>query len=184
MNVNQDFLNWLKARGDEGAYLFSTNEDFTYEDYLDYCEEMDMTPAPEDSDEYHNYVAQNRQDNYECDRDNCRCAGELKDRHFLITGTLGLWWGHPEIKPEIYDDFDSAIDRLIGGSDALDVDAHYDTECIYVNAHHHDGTNCFKVYLIRRGADIDILQSLIDENKLDINGEHKRFFEVITDFLY
>lgn len=58
---------------------------------------------------------------------------------------LGLWDGRHKCEPEEEDDFESAIRRCLG----RDID-HFEIYragrwTLYINAHHHDGTNHFKL---------------------------------------
>ena len=185
MERNEEFLKWLKERGEEGAYLFSNDSELSYEDYKEFCEEMGKKPKKKNSVEYYDFCENERQRQYDDDRDNCRYASALIGRKFLLTGKLGLWWGTPTIKPEVFNSFDDCVDRCISGSDAMTINAHYNTKCITLECSHHDGTNVFDIYIIKEGVDIDKLEEEIETLKFNMGErEFATYAEEITDFLY
>lgn len=62
-----------------------------------------------------------------------------------IDGNLGLWDGRHKIHPEEEDSWKEAIDRCIG-RDIEDFEIYQSGKyTIYIDAHHHDGTNRFKL---------------------------------------
>ena len=62
-----------------------------------------------------------------------------------INGNLGLWTGRHKIYPEEFDTWKEAIDRCIG-RDIEDFEIYQSGKyTIYIDAHHHDGTNRFKL---------------------------------------
>lgn len=62
-----------------------------------------------------------------------------------IYPNLGLWDGRHKCEPEEEDDFESAIRRCIGRD--IETFEIYRTGrwTLYIDAHHHDGTNHFKL---------------------------------------
>ena len=183
MKKNENFLKWLEGRPEKKAFLFSSDSEYTYSDYLEYCDDMGETPAPDNSNTFYNWVADMQSDNFETDLDNCRNSSILANTKFLVTGKLGLWWGRPTILPEIISDFDEVVERISEDN----IEAWYDTDCIYITASHHDGTNSFEVFIIKENADISALEDRIEKEKYDFNPRgayDKRFFEKITDFLF
>lgn len=69
---------------------------------------------------------------------------ENKDGEFEITGTLGVWTGTHEIKPVILDNNLKAIFKCLQSAD--DFEIYKDDNDYIINAHHHDGTNKFRVH--------------------------------------
>ena len=91
---------------------------FTREDYEEWCEENDLEAG--DEDEFFDWCAEETQANYEADMDNIESCSEY-NVPVVVTGTLGLWWGHPEIKPERFESVADAIRRCMHGSDCNNV---------------------------------------------------------------
>lgn len=182
MKKNKSFLKWLKQRPDGQAFLFSTQDEFSHEDYLEWCEINGIeSPGDEDSLEFHEWCRDTARVNYEEDLNNCRHSENLR-RRFVVAGTLGLWWGRPTIEAVICEDFDTMVKKVVS-KDILDVEAKYDTHCIHITCGHHDGENAFDVYLIKPTTDTEMLQSRIDNGKFDPEGYDRRFLEKITDYI-
>lgn len=73
-------------------------------------------------------------------------------RRVYITGTLGLWWGHPDIKPVECDSLESALRRCISRS-IQDIKAEEDERGrFFFSCYHHDGTNSFELSGPKGGA--------------------------------
>lgn len=183
MKKNNGFKQWLKSRPDGKAPLINSHEDLDYESYLEWCYDMDEEPAEENSDKFYDWVAEEQENIFECDKENLKYSRTIKDYKVLITGQLGLWWGRPTIKPEIMDNLLDAIMRCAEDR----VESVYDEKCVYVDAPHHDGCNCFQLYLIKPNVDINKLEERIEEIGYDYNPENayeRRFFEKITDYLF
>lgn len=183
MEKNKDFLKWIKTRPEQKAYLFSTETEFSYEDYVEDCEQRDITPGKKGSIEQYKWETQMRQDYYENDRDNIRHSKYGKDG-VVLTGAIGRWNGRFPIKPVIYPTLDEALTAISGG-DILDVEASYTTKCIEVTAKHHDFSNCFCIWLLKKNCNEYTLQDRIDNGTFDPESAYeKRFFiDKITDFI-
>lgn len=188
MKRNKGFINWFKKytekHKDELPCILDSHSEFEYADYVQFCEDNDLTPAPEDSQRYWDWLEEERQDSYECDRNNIKYSSVLANSKFVVVGQLGLWWGNPTIMPEIFDDFDSVIERV--AEDRLKVT--YDMDCFYLESSHHDGTNTFRAYMVKADANIEDLEDRIEKMKYDFdpakNVYDRRWFEKITDFPY
>jgi hypothetical protein len=63
----------------------------------------------------------------------------------VVMGTLGLWWGRPEIKPERYESVADAINDCIVRSDTQDAHVEFNDGVILVDCYHHDGCNSFTI---------------------------------------
>lgn len=117
--------------------------DFYYEDYVEDCEVNGIKPKPKDSHAYYEWCRDTAYENYEADMDNiahCK-AYQLP---VVITGSLGLWWGKPEIEPVVCDSVYEAVQKCIG-NDAVEVKVEWSDGVINVEAYHHDGCNCFTI---------------------------------------
>lgn len=67
-----------------------------------------------------------------------------REKKVKIYANLGLWDGRHKCEPVEEDDYASAIGRCINGSESFEV---YQAGkwTVYIDAHHHDGTNHFKL---------------------------------------
>lgn len=121
-------------------------DDFSREDYIDFCEDNDIEAGVGDyfEDGFREWCAKETQNIYE---DDMRAIKYCKEYNVpvVITGALGLWWGHPEIKPERYESVGEAIRRCINGSDCNDVLVEFNDGVITVDCYHHDGCNSFTI---------------------------------------
>lgn len=134
---------------------------YTYQDYLDWCDDCDIPEDErfgEDEDGGHLFFdwchGQVEQD-IDCDRENMRHS-EYANRDYMITGTLGLWNGHPTVGPMYIHGLNEAIEKCVSGRDIWDYDVFIndDKDFITVHAKHHDGTNVFEIHLLtREGAE-------------------------------
>ena len=132
---------------EHGQFVLLTNEvdydDFPYEEYVMECEDNGIEPGSSDSEEYAEWVDDYVRANWDADLDNIKYCKEY-NVPVTITGTLGLWWGKPEIQPVDMDSVYDAVKKCIGG-DAEFVTVYFDDGKITVHAHHHDGCNCFTI---------------------------------------
>lgn len=121
-------------------------DDFDREDYEAYCEDMGIEVGDEDdmNEAFYDWCAEETQANYEADMDNIESCSEY-NVPVVVTGTLGLWWGHPEIKPERFESVADAIRRCMNGSDCHDVLVEFNDGVITVDCYHHDGCNSFTI---------------------------------------
>ena len=67
-----------------------------------------------------------------------------REKKVKIYPDLGLWDGHHKCYTEEEDDFKTAISRCIRDMDDFEIYQAGDWT-IYIDAHHHDGTNHFKL---------------------------------------
>ena len=127
-----------------GKFTLATTdvEGFTYDEYLDFCEANDIEPGSDTSLEFYDWCAEEANINWE---DDMCCIKACKEYGVpvLITGTLGLWWGRPEIEPVRQESVYEAIQKCMGGADTVTVE--WEDGQINVYAGHHDGCNCFTI---------------------------------------
>lgn len=116
---------------------------YSREDYEEWCEMNGIEPT-DNEDDFFDYCAEETRDNYESDMDNIESCREYKVP-VVVTGTLGLWWGNPEIKPERFESVADAIHSCIERSDSNDVLVEFNNGVITVDCYHHDGCNCFSI---------------------------------------
>ena len=117
---------------------------FDREDYIDFCEDNGIEPGVGDDFEHNffDWCAEETQAYYEACMDNIEFCAEY-NVPVVVTGTLGLWWGHPEIKPERFESVADAIRRCINGSNCDNVLVEFNDGVITVDCYHHDGCNSF-----------------------------------------
>ena len=123
---------------------------YKYEDYKEWCEECDVDCIyEENSTEFYGWVHEQIDGDLESDRCNMEYS-KYANRDFLITGSLGLWHGHPSIQPVFMHGLLESIDKCVSHRDILDYDVFIndDEDFITVHAKHHDGTNVFQLHLL------------------------------------
>ena len=133
-----------KINYNRGKFVIATTstDGFSYKDYLEYCEEEGIQAEDEDSIEFYEWCEDEARINFDADLENIRFYEGYKIP-VVITGTLGLWWGHPEIEPVRTESVYDALERCFRGCDHVTVE--FDNGRIEVSASHHDGTNCFTI---------------------------------------
>ena len=97
--------------------IFSTDTDqYSYDDYKEWCKECDVDCIyEENSTEFYDWVHEQINQSIDDDRMNIKYS-EYADRDFIITGSLGLWHGHPTIEPVRINGMLEAIDKCISGN--------------------------------------------------------------------
>lgn len=127
-----------------GTFTLATTDTdgFTYEDYKEWCEDNDIEPGDENSDDFWEWCREEADNNWECDLENIRHCKEY-DVPCIITGSLGLWWGRPTIQPERMESVYDAILRCVREADMATVQ--WNDGVVTVDAYHHDGCNCFTI---------------------------------------
>ena len=132
-----------------GRFTILTNEvdyDEWRQEYEDFCEDMGLKKSEVG---FRNWVEEAVQMDFESDLENIRNYGGY-NVPVVLHGTLGLWWGRPEIKPMRFDSVYDALRKCIDGGDI--VKAEYNDGDIWVRCSHHDGTNSFIIRaLSKRG---------------------------------
>lgn len=136
-----------------GKFVLVTNEvdynEWSQEDYKDFC---DVNEIKYDAEDFYGWVEDETMCNYEGDLEAIREYDDYKVP-VLITGTLGLWCGHPEIEPVRMESVYEALVKCIGESGEY-VTAEWDDGKIEVRVAHHDGTNFFTIRaLSKKGQD-------------------------------
>lgn len=117
-------------------------DDFDRRDYEEWCEDNDMEPG--DEEDFFDWCAEETQNNYDADMDNINTCEEY-NVPVVVTGSLGLWFGRPSIRPERYESVAEAIIDCMDRSDSHDVYAEFNDGVILLDCYHHDGCNCFTI---------------------------------------
>ena len=115
---------------------------YSYDEYVDWCHDMEIEPAEEQSEEYWRWIAQQIEDDVECFFENLKYANDVNGE-CVVSGTLGLWDGRHEIEPKEFDTLEKAIKACWSNADYVTITGK--DGVIYVEAMHHDGTNRFEI---------------------------------------
>ena len=137
----------------KGDYTLATTDilQFDYLDFKDwYLDNYDVEDEDEIPDEHSSEFWDWCADEWECDLDNIKCCGKY-NVPCVITGTLGLWNGRPDIIPVKMDSVYDAIMK-IARSGVDDIDVKFVNGIIEVQGHHHDGTNCFEIHALTQAG--------------------------------
>lgn len=131
----------------KGRFILATTEgEFEWADYIDFCMANGITPTRED---FNEWCYEEAQRVYEDDLDNLK-EDERYNVPVVITGTLGLWWGRPNVEPVVEDSVYDAVVRCSRSGEIVEVA--FDNGEIIVSASHHDGTNVFTINAISKKA--------------------------------
>lgn len=138
---NENEITYLDTYG-EGGY--------SYEDFVEYCkdqnwdmQEDELEIPAEYSASYWEWVRAQIEDDVECFFENLKYTKGIVNEPCVITGTLGLWWGRPKVLPTKCDNLIEAVKMCWGDCDDVRVTGL--DGVVYVDAMHHDGTNCFEI---------------------------------------
>lgn len=128
--------------------IYSSIDNYSYEDYKEWCEDMGETPCEEHSSAYIDWINRMVEDywddllaNIKSSKNNGRC---------VITGSLGLWWGRPEIEEVECETLVDAIKKC-NQNDYIEVFENEEDGSVEVHSIHHDGTNVFNIYPLKDG---------------------------------
>ena len=153
---------WIKNQMNMKKVIYTTDIDnYKYEDYLEYCEANEIEPCSEDSQSYWDWVSEMISMDVEDAYSNIDCKQDVNTM-VVITGTLGLWYGNPEIDPVFVESESEyhhatkqrsyssalrlAIQKCAEGMDNVECYLNDETGCVEVIGHHHDGTNHFHIH--------------------------------------
>jgi hypothetical protein len=124
---------------------------YDYKYYLEWCEDNDVEPAPDDSDEFYNWCYREQEFDVECFFDNLNYSS--KNPVVCLTGDLGLWYGRRDIVPMMFESekingkptsaITKAVKSCINGCDYFMVAL--ENGVLEVNGYHHDGCNTFYI---------------------------------------
>lgn len=135
--------------------------EYNYEIYLEWCKDNSTEPHPEGSEKYWRWIGDMIQNDIEDFFENLKYSPEPQ-HPCVISGSLGLWHGRPDIEPVMMPDLASAIRTCMDGADAVEVNL--ENGMVEVKAFHHDGTNLFEIRpltdrgynLMNDGEDINV----------------------------
>lgn len=117
---------------------------FSYEDYVEYCEEEGLTADDEHSEAFWDWCYEERDVNYDADMENIKYCKEYKSK-VRVNGGLGLWDGKHRLDEVICDSVYDAIEKIMDADYDHIVRAKWHDGIIEVTESHHDGTNYFVI---------------------------------------
>ena len=120
--------------------LFDSSELRTYDEYLEFCEMNNIEPQGEDSGHYYEIVGELQSGDYDDLMTNIKHCVYNRQK-WAVEGMLGLWNGHVQILPKVFDSLLDAISACVHKCDYIKITKRFST--IEVEAIHHDGTNRF-----------------------------------------
>ena len=138
------------------ASLRYLDDKFLNECFEDYCELSDYIIDGDNAKDEDGDIVLTKEQYIEIFREDDMCLfqewmGYCDNPYdFFVTGQLGLWNCRPTIVPKRFHTLKDAIYACINGVDYIEVELC--PKCIKVNATHHDGTNCFELRMMNKGA--------------------------------
>lgn len=132
----------------------------SYEDYKEWCEEMDEEVYPENSEEYYQQCYRIFENDWDDFKSNMKYS--KWNIPCMITGTLGLWNGRPEINPVYCGTLIEAIQKCTNNSD--DAEVNLKDGYIEVLGKHHDGTNVFEIHILSKKGEMAAKRHTYDED--------------------
>lgn len=133
-----------KERKIKGHYTlvntYDATEEYDRESWIDYCESCEREGEKDDDEAWYEWATMNEWEDLEALMNNLRYSN-LYGRAVIVEGTLGLWWGHPDIEQAYFDNPIKAIQDCING--AYDVIIKKCGHRLEVVNLHHDGRNYF-----------------------------------------
>lgn len=119
--------------------LYDSMREISYDEYVEYCKENDIEQQGQDSEEYYDFVSEQRNLEFEYLYYN----SESNSDYWIITGSVGLWCGRRGIMPTMVYGLWESISKCLGRCDDLKVVKRGNV--IEVVAYHHDGRNHFEI---------------------------------------
>ena len=111
-------------------------------------EYRDEYPEDEYSDETLNYIIYDIME--EDLKELKKSLNSLYPYGFLLVGSLGLWYGNPDIYPTYFNDAEGLINAVFGRS-IEDIELSINEGELEIAAMHHDGTNHFTARAMTEG---------------------------------
>lgn len=145
-------------RGDAGNFekarilLATTYYDSTqysmmdYEDYTKMCRDIDEEPRPEGSQAYYDHISSLTDQDLDDFKDNLLYSEY--NLPCLMTGTLGLWKGRPDLCPVKYGSLLEGVMDIMSRSDCNDWEIRLTEGTLQLLGKHHDGTNTYTLHVL------------------------------------
>ena len=135
-----------KERKIKGHYTIvdtdNTTDVYSREDYKEFCEVNNIEYDENNDEDFYRWASDEAWQELEDFMTNLRHSN-LYGRAVMVEGSLGLWWGHPDIEQKYFDNPVDAIHACIDG--AWDVIIKKCGHRLEVVSLHHDGRNYFTI---------------------------------------
>jgi len=134
------------------------DEDYSYENYLEWCKENEMEPSEEDSEDYWSWVYEEAELDYDTFFDNLHFS-KAEHGFYMITFDLGLWNGHRRgYIEQVFTSLTEAIKfALQSSNDYLDYKVQFKDGEVIVYGYHHDGTNIMTISQLSKHGQRNLL---------------------------
>lgn len=126
--------------------LFDSREEISYEEYCQWCYDVEREPQSEESKDYYDYVDNRLYFNWDDFKSNIYHS-KVNNYPWLITGKLGLWRGNFDIEPTLEPTLLDAILSCVGRGD-YELLVVRNNNTIEVCVIHHDGRNSFELHAL------------------------------------
>lgn len=126
----------------------------SFQDYCDACDD-DGVYNRESEEDWYKWAADEMEGDFDCLMDNLKYS-KLFHYPVIVEGSLGLWWGRPEVEQKYFSDVLLAIRACIDGAyDVVIKKAGHKLEVVNM---HHDGSNCFTITFLTDLGDCRYLE--------------------------
>lgn len=135
-----------KERKIKGHYTLvdthNATDNYREEDYKYYCEDVGEDYEGKTEYDYYEWAEEEAKRELEDFMTNLRYSN-LYGRAVMVEGSLGLWWGRPDIEPRYFDNpLEAIIECIEGAWDVIIKKCGHRLEVVNL---HHDGRNYFTI---------------------------------------
>lgn len=152
----------MKKRRIKGYYTivdtFNATEMYGRESFEDYCSACETDYKAESDDDWYRWAEDESRMDLDYFRENIRYSKECRSS-VIVEGSLGLWWGRPQIEQRFFFNIEDAIDACIDG--AYDVIIKKAGNRLEVTNRHHDGSDEYTITFL----------SSLGESRYERNGK-------------
>ena len=145
----------MKKKINYVLYASDAYDNLSYKEYKEICEDNGWPVYEEGSTEYWNQISNLQNWDWEDFEDNMKYS-EYANSPCMIMGSDGLWNGRHEIVPVVCDDLLDAIKMCVCTRFASECDIEVNDGHIDVTVYHHDGTNCYEIWLLSKKGQVEV----------------------------
>ena len=117
-----------------------------YEDYAKMCRDSDEEPYPEGSQAYYDHIGRLTEQDLDDFKDNLQYS--KYNLPCMMTGTLSLWNGRPDLCPVKYDSLLEGVKDIMRRADCNDWEIRLTEGALMLLGKHHDGTNTYTLHVL------------------------------------
>lgn len=154
---------------------YNATDNYTKECYKEFLDEWDEDYDENDEHAYMQWAEEQAWQDFSDFLDNLRYSN-LYGRAVIIEGSLGLWWGRPDIEQRFFEDPIEAIKACASGS--YDVILKKVGHKLELENLHHDGRNCFTVTFLTPLGE----QRFVDHGR--VSTQNRENFIKLPEFLF